>query len=147
MVVGLDTNILCYSLDPAYAEHERLGNMLLDLSSENVVAINPTIVHETYHTLVFGQKFSPSEALKRLQLVLWHPYVEFYSQTKRICLMGMSLAVKHGLGGRDALIIANFLGNKVPTMYTHDQELLSLKRVTWKSASLGFKDPLKNDVQ
>jgi predicted nucleic acid-binding protein len=146
LVVGLDTNILCYSLDPAYPEHGRLGSLLLDLSPENVVAINPTIIHEAYHTLVFGQKFAPAEASRRLQLLLRHPFIEFYGQTRRTCLIGMNLAVRHGLGGRDALIIANFIGNKVPVMYTHDGEFLSLKRIAWKASSLEFKDPLTGDI-
>ncbi|MBW1932303.1 MAG: PIN domain-containing protein [Deltaproteobacteria bacterium] len=142
MVRGLDTNILCYSLDPAYPEHERLGGLLLGLSPENRVAINPTILHETYHTLVFGQKFEPSEAEERLRMLLRHPYVDFHNQTRRISLIALSLAVRNGLGGRDALIVANFMGNKVPTMYTHDRELLSLKRVTWRTNSIEFEDPL-----
>jgi len=58
----------------------------------------------------------------------------------------MNLAVKHELGGRDALIIANFIGNKVPKMYTDDQDLLSLKRITWKTATIDFKDPLTNET-
>ena len=142
MVVGLDTNILCYCLDPAYPEHERLRKLLLDLSSDNAVAINPTIVHEAYHTLVFGQKFTPAEARRRLGMLLEHPYIEFYNQTKRTCLIGMRLAEMHGLGGRDALIIASFVGNRVPAMLTHDRELLSLNRITWRSASMDFRDPL-----
>lgn len=146
MVIGLDTNILCYSLDPAYPEHEKLRNILLELSPENRVAINPSILHETYHTLVFGQKFVASEARRRLQLLLQHPYIDFYNQTRRICLIAMSLAVKHGLGGRDAVIIANFIGNKVPKMYTHDQDLLSLKRITWKTTVIDFKDPLAKET-
>jgi len=56
MLTGLDTNILCYALDPAYPEHKKLKNLLTNLSQENVVAINPTVLHETYHTLVFSQK-------------------------------------------------------------------------------------------
>jgi predicted nucleic acid-binding protein len=145
LVIGLDTNILCYSLDPAYLEHGKLKNILLELSPENRAAINPTILHETYHTLVFGQKFVTSEARRRLQLLLQHPYIDFYNQTRRICLIAMNLAVNHGLGGRDSLIIANFIGNKVPKMYTHDQDLLSLKRITWKTAAIDFKDPLTEE--
>jgi len=146
LTVGLDTNILCYSLDPAYPEHKKLGSLLFDLSSKNRVAINPTILHEAYHTLVFGQKWVPSEARRRLRLLLQHPCIEFYNQTKRICLIGLSMAVRHGLGGRDALIIASFIGNKIPTVYTHDQDLLSLERISWRNFSLDFKDPLTNET-
>ena len=142
MITGMNTNVLCYSLDPAYPEHGKLKDLLLNLSPENRVAVNPTILHETYHTLVFGQKWLPSEAKRRLQMLMRHPYVVFFNQTKRTCTIGLNLAVKHNLGGRDALIIANFVANRVPVMYTHDEELLSLKRVSWKNWTLTFVDPL-----
>ncbi|MEM3442599.1 MAG: PIN domain-containing protein [Candidatus Bathyarchaeia archaeon] len=141
-MIGLDTNILCYALDPAYPEHEKLQTFLLDLSPENRAALNPTIIHETYHTLVFGQKWVPSEAVKRLKMLLKHPYIEFFSQTKKICIIALSLANQHKLGGRDSLMIANFLANKVPTIYTHDQELLTLREISWRNNHLTFKDPI-----
>ena len=59
MIIGLDTNILCYSLDPAYPEHEKLRGLLLDLSPNNLVAINLIVLREAYHVLVFGQKWLP----------------------------------------------------------------------------------------
>jgi hypothetical protein len=46
------------------------------------------------------------------------------------------------LGGRDALILANYMGGKVPVIYTHDRELVSLQRVAWRSASIEIRDPL-----
>ena len=142
MITGLDTNILCYTLDPAYPEHEKLKNVLINLSPENRVAINPTILHETYHSLVFSQKWIPSEAGRRLKMLLKHPYIEFFSQTKKTCIIALNLAPQHKLGGRDALIIANFIANKVPAVYTHDQELLALKRISWRSFHVVFEDPL-----
>lgn len=145
MLVGLDTNILCYSLDPAYPEHERLKGLLLNLSPEHRVAVNPTILHETYHTLVYGQKWVPSEAKRRLQMIIRHPYVLFFNQTKRTCIVGLNLAVKHGLGGRDALIIANFIVNKVPIIYTRDKELLALNKISWGNWALKFIDPLSEN--
>jgi len=143
MIVGLDTNVLCYSLDPVYPEHERLKNLLFKLSPDYRVAINPTILHETYHTLVFGQKWVSDEAGRRLRMLLKHPYVEFFNQTRKICNVALNLAVKHELGGRDALIIANFVANKVPTLCTHDQDFLALEKISWKNFHLVFKDPLR----
>ncbi|KPV63597.1 MAG: hypothetical protein AOA66_0729 [Candidatus Bathyarchaeota archaeon BA2] len=75
-------------------------------------------------------------------MLLQHPYVEFFNQTKRICIVGLNLAVKHRLGGRDALIIAIFIANKVSTVYTHDQDLLVLSKISWKKFHLTFRDPL-----
>ena len=145
MLTGLDTNILCYALDPAYPEHEKLKNLLLDLSMEDAVAINPTTLNETYHTLVSGQKWVPSEARRRLKILLKHPYIEFFNQTKKTSVIALDLSVQHKLGGRDALIIANFLANKVSIIYTHDQELLTLQKLSWKNFHLTFKDPLSEN--
>ena len=145
MITGLDTNILCYALDPAYPEHEKLKDLLINLSPENTVAINPTTLHETYHTLVFGQKWVPTETARRLKMLLTHPYIEFFSQTKKTSVIALNLSVQHKLGGRDALIIANFLSNKVSTIYTHDQELLALQKIPWKNFYITFKDPLSEN--
>jgi len=102
MTVGIDSNILIYALDPAYPEHNSLRELLVRLSPKNRIAINPTILHETYHTLVFSQKWVPSEAARRLKLLLKHPYVEFFSQTKDVCITALNLAERYGLGGRDS---------------------------------------------
>jgi len=142
VIIGLDTNILCYALDPAYPEHSNLKNLLINLSPENTVALNPTVLHETYHTLVFSLEWFPEEAAGRLLMLLKHPYVEFFNQTKKTTQIALNLSVKHNLGGRDALIIANFLANKVHTIHTHDEELLKLQRISWKNFSVTFKDPL-----
>lgn len=142
MIIGLDTNVLCYTLDPAFPEHSKLSRLLIDLSPESIVALNPTVLHETYHVLVFYLKWVPEEAAKRLSMLLKHPYVEFFNQTKKISRIAINLSVRHNLGGRDALIIANFLANKVPTVYTHDRELLKLQKISWRKSSLTFKDPL-----
>lgn len=143
MIVGLDANIICYSLDEAYPEHEKVGSLLLDLSPENEVAINPTTIHEAYHALVFGQKWVPEDAANTLRMLMAHPHIEFFNQTKKNCSLGLNLSVQNKLGGRDALMIANFLTNKVPIMYTHDQELMRLKKISWKRSCIVFQDPIK----
>jgi predicted nucleic acid-binding protein len=144
MIVGLDTNILCYALDDAYPEHEVLKDLLLTLSEENKVALNPTTIHETYHTLVYSQKWVPQEAANALKTLLNIPYTEFYNQTRKITTIALNISVQYKLGGRDALIIANFLSNQSPTMYTHDRELLKLQKITWKNTKLTFRDPVCN---
>lgn len=142
MIIGLDTNILCYALDPAYPEHKKVKDLLINLSPEMIVTLNPTVLHETYHTLVYYLEWIPEEAAKRLTALLRHPFIEFFNQTKKTSLIALSLSVKYDLGGRDALIIANFLANKTPTLYTHDSQLLKLQQIRWKNNSLTLKDPL-----
>jgi predicted nucleic acid-binding protein len=140
---GLDTNILCYALDPAFPENPRCRRILLDASPENRLGINPTVLHETYHTLVFYQKWVPSEARRRLVTLLQDPYLEFYSQTRRISQIALDIAVRNKLGGRDALITANFLANGVPVLYTNDGDLLNLGKVEWKKSMIALQNPLK----
>ncbi len=143
MVYGLDTNILCYALDPAFPENATCRKILLGASAESKLGLNPTVLHETYHTLVFDQKWTPAEARQRLLTTLQHPHLEFYSQTRRISLIGLELAARHNLGGRDSLILANFMANEVPVLYSHDDNLNGLGRVTWKKSAITVRDPLK----
>ena len=75
-------------------------------------------------------------------MVLNHPYIYFLNQTRRTCQIGLDIATRYMLGGRDALILANYISGKIPVMYTHDRELLSLQRVTWRSATIDIRDPL-----
>ena len=142
MIIGLDANIICYALDEEYPENKKAGKLILNLSTENKIALNPTTLHETYHTLVFGQKWIPQDAVKTLKMLLKHPYIEFFNQTMKNSIIALNLSVQLGLGGRDALIIANFLANKIPTMYTHDRELVKLEKISWKNSNLTFEDPL-----
>jgi predicted nucleic acid-binding protein len=143
LVVALDTNVLCYALDPAYDENVKARKILLALSSQRSVAVNPTVIHETYHTLVFGQKWLPETAKERLQLILGHPNVEFHNQTKQVSNVALSLAVRYSLGGRDSLIAANCIVNKIPKLLTHDSELLAKRSVMWRDRILTFEDPIR----
>ena len=141
MTIGLDTNILCYALDNRYPEHEKVKNLLITLSQENQVALNPTVLHETYHTIVFYSEWTPEEAARRLTALLRHPYIEFFNQTQKTSLIALNLSVKYNLDGRDALITANYIPNKIPIIYTHDKALLKLQKITWKNTNLTYKDP------
>jgi hypothetical protein len=69
------------------------------------------------------QWFQKEAAARLSMLLLKHLYLEFFNQTKKTVQIALNLVVKHNLGGRDALIIANFIANKIPTINTHDKEL------------------------
>jgi predicted nucleic acid-binding protein len=142
MIMGLDANIICYALDDAYPEHEKLKSLLLDLSPKNKIALNPTTIHEAYHTLVFSQKWTVEESAGTLKLLIQNPDAEFFNQTKKTSIIALNLSTKYKLGGRDALITANFLENQILTMYTRDKQLLKLQKITWKNTSLTYEDPI-----
>lgn len=142
MSTALDTNILCYALDNAYPENLRARKLLSGLSSQKTLVVNPTIIHETYHTLVYGQQWVPQIAKERIQLILAHPFVEFHNQTRRTTSVALNLAIKYSLGGRDSLILANCLVNKITKLLTHDTDLLNLKKISWRDRTLLFDDPI-----
>jgi len=142
LLIALDTNILCYALDPAFPEHDKLQDLLLNLSQDFMVAVNPTVMHETYHTLVFRQKWLPEDAVKRLTMLMKHPFVKFFNQTKTVSIIGLRLAEKCNIGGRDALMIANYVANKTPTLYSHDTDLLEPEQIVWKRFKMTITDPL-----
>ncbi|MCW4004364.1 MAG: PIN domain-containing protein [Candidatus Bathyarchaeota archaeon] len=142
MIVGLDTNIICYALDEDYPENKLLNDLLLNLSPDNKAAINPTVIHEAYHVLVFAEKWHREEAAHAIKLLLRNPYIEFYNQTRKTSTIALDLSIQYNLGGRDALIIANCLSNKTPTLYTHDKTLLKHQKITYKNTTLTIKDPL-----
>jgi predicted nucleic acid-binding protein len=142
MITGLDANIVCYILDDAYPEHETAKNLLHQLTPENRIALNPTTIHEAYHTLVRSQKWLPEEAADALLTLINMPNTEFYNQTKKISSIALNIAVEYKLGGRDSLIVANFLANNTPQMYTHDNGLLKHQKITYKNTNLTIKDPV-----
>ena len=143
MTVGVDTNILCYALDPAFNEHKKASSLLIKIiRAKQKISINSTIVPETYHTLVFKQKWVPDDARTKILAFLRHPQIQFQNQTKKISLLALKLAVSLGIGGRDSLILANFLENKAVKLYTHDGDLLRLGKVAIDGYSLLIEDPI-----
>jgi len=143
MTSGIDTNILCYALDGAFPEHKRAAELLRELSPEKPLAINPTVLHECYHTLVYAQRWLREDARTRLVSVVKNPNVSFFNQTKSISVVALSLAEKYTLGGRDSVILANFLTNRASEVLTHDSDLLDLKEVSWRGRKMMIRDPLE----
>ncbi len=143
MTVGLDTNILCYALDPAFNEHKKASSLLIKIiRSKQKISVNSTIIHETYHTLAFKQKWVPDDARTKILALIRHHQIQFQNQTKKISLLALKVAVSLGVGGRDSMILANFLENKAEKLYTHDGDLLRLGRVAIDGYSLLIEDPI-----
>ncbi|TFH21996.1 hypothetical protein E4G67_04975 [Candidatus Bathyarchaeota archaeon] len=84
----------------------------------------------------------PKETEDALRVLLNNPFSEFFNQTRKTSIIALNLSVQYKLGGRDALITANYITNKIPIMYTLDKTLLKLQKITWKKTSLTYKDPL-----
>lgn len=105
--------------------------------------VNPTVVHEVYHTLVFKRKMRPADAAQKLTESLRDERTLFLNQTKLVSSFALSLAVEHGLGGRDSLIIGCYLYNRINRILTHDEEILKLGVLKFRDRAVGFEDPIK----
>jgi predicted nucleic acid-binding protein len=135
--LGIDTNVLVAYLDAEHPSH-RLTEYLAD----RPVALNPTIIHEAYHTLVFKMKWDEEEATQALTAACADEKNLFLNQTSRTTRAGLQIAARHRkLGGRDALILANLLVGKVAELVTFDKSLLALGRVAYGRSILSIKRP------
>jgi predicted nucleic acid-binding protein len=103
------------------------------------VALNPTIIHEAYHTLVFKMKWTPQEASTVLIDASTDAHNLFINQTLTTTRIGLHIATRHGLGGRDALILANFLAAGITELVTLDDKLINLKRVAYGRRSMSIR--------
>ncbi|MDV3278272.1 MAG: hypothetical protein LYZ69_07385 [Nitrososphaerales archaeon] len=105
------------------------------------VALNPTIIHEAYHTLVFKMKWREQDAGAALLEACSDPRTTFFNQTLRTTKVGLNLAATHKLGGRDALILAGFLTGGVKELLTFDRLLLGLKGIEYGGSTLSIRAP------
>ncbi len=121
--LGIDTNVLVSFLDVEHPDHKD-AERLADANA----ATNPTIVHEAYHTLVYAQKWDRYQAMD--VLIDYIDTTLFLNQTKEITKVGLTIGMEYALGGRDSLILANFLSNGIGKMVTFDKSLLALDKIS-----------------
>ena len=134
--LAIDSNVLVAYLDRDHPQHERVKSL-----ASKRVALNPTVIHEAYHALVFKLKWSPQQARLVLREVLDDRSNLFLNQTLDTTRTGLALAEQYGLGGRDALILASFLAPSVSYLQTFDKVLLALERVAYGRRELKIRSP------
>ena len=101
------------------------------------------MIHETYHTLVFRRKISPFDSRRKIVEFLRDKRTNFINLTPTVSLFALDLAAKMNLGGRDSLILGCYLHNKIPEVYSHDEELVNLAKVSIKGRTLRITDPIR----
>jgi predicted nucleic acid-binding protein len=139
-LIGIDTNILVYALDPTCPEHTKAKKTLLAAESW---AVNSTVVHECYHTLVFKRKISPIDSKLKIVETLKDSRTAFLNLTKSVSLFALDIATRMNLGGRDSLIIGSYLHKNIREIYSHDEELTELGKVSFKGRRIHIIDPIK----
>jgi predicted nucleic acid-binding protein len=122
--LAVDSNVLLAYLDLGHPQHRIVSSL-----ASRRVALNPTVVHETYHTLVFKMKWRSNEAAEVLMEMLDDSHSLFLNQTKDTTNTSSKFAERYGLRGRDALILANSTNPSVAEFVTFDKQLIRLRRV------------------
>jgi len=131
--LGIDTNVLVAYLDGDHPNHKETQNL-----TKRRIALNPTIIHEAYHTLVFKMKWTEDDASEVLKAAFLDEHNMFINQSMRTTTIGLDIATQYHLGGRDALIAANFLSGRVNECRTLDRELLDIGKIKYGRRSLSF---------
>lgn len=136
--LGVDTNVLVAFLDKEHPDNPETKI----LAKHRYNAVNPTIIHEAYHTLVYKQKWRREDAKNTLSDYIDLDTILFLDQTKKITKLGLAVGAKYGLGGRDSLILANFISNSIKGMVTFDGELLNIKELLIAGKRLEINLPI-----
>ena len=105
--------------------------------------VNSTVIHETYHTLVFRRKISSTDSKRKIVDFLEEKRTLFINLTRSISQLALDLAAKTNLGGRDYLIIGSYLHNRIPEIYSHDEDLVKLRKVSMKGKTIRITDPIR----
>jgi len=136
--LGIDSNVLVAYLVPEHPDHELTAGL-----AEERHAVNPTVLHETYHTAVFKLRRRPADTVKAL---LEYMNLALCLPTNSATVeRGLRLALKYSLGGRDALILATYLSSKdVSAFVTMDRSLLSLRQIGFGKKMLRIVSPARS---
>ncbi|MGO9645044.1 MAG: type II toxin-antitoxin system VapC family toxin [Candidatus Bathyarchaeia archaeon] len=134
--LGIDSNVLIAYLDREHPQHDEVKWL-----TSRKVALNPTVIHETYHGLVFKLKWSAREAAQVLRAAVDDEDILFLNQTKVTTRTGLRIGHTYGLGGRDALILASFLDPSVPEMLSFDKALITVGKIADGRRMLRIRKP------
>ena len=120
---GLDSNILIYALHKDFPEHDESLRVFTDrISKDQPLAVSSIVFMEVYHTLVHKVKVPAEDVKARLKAIILSSNIMVLEITSKSVLFALELAEKRKLGGRDALIAANYLENAISIIISHDKD-------------------------
>ena len=130
---GIDSNILVYALNKDLPEHLPCKELLIDVvSGKELVSIPSIVFMECFHALVKSFKYKEVEVKKRLIAIIDSKNINVLDISTSSILFAFEIAEKYKTGGRDYLIAAGLLENKIQEIYSHDSDfdkILLLKRI------------------
>ena len=130
---GIDSNILVYALNKDLPEHLHCKNLLIDIvNGKELVSIPSIVFMECFHALVKAFKYKEVEVKKRLITIMDSKNINVLDISTSSILLAFEIAEKYRTGGRDSLIAASLLENKIQEIYSHDSDfdkIILIKRI------------------
>ncbi len=120
---GIDSNILVYALNKDLPEHEPCKKLIITIVNGNELVSIPSIVFmECFHALVKSFNYNEIEVKKRLIAIIDSKNINVLDISTSSILFAFEIAEKYKTGGRDSLIAASLLENKIEEIYSHDSD-------------------------
>ena len=130
---GIDSNILVYALNKDLPEHLPCKDLLISIvNGKEIVSIPSIVFMECFHALVKAFNYKEVEVKKRLIAIIDSKNINVLDISTSSILLAFEIAEKYNTGGRDSLIAASLLENKVQEIYSHDKDfdkILLIKRI------------------
>jgi predicted nucleic acid-binding protein len=128
---GIDSNILVYALNQDLPEHLPCKELLIKIVNGNELVSIPSIVFmECFHALVKAFEYKEGEVKKRLIAIIDSKNINVLDISTSSILFAFEIAEKYRTGGRDSLIAASLLENKIQEVYSHDSDFDKIKLIT-----------------
>jgi len=120
---GIDSNILVYALNKDLPEHLACKQLLINVvNGKELVSIPSVVFMESFHALVKAYRFKGLEVKKRLIALIDSKNINVLVISTSSILLAFEIAEKYNTGGRDSLIAASLLENKIQEIYSHDSD-------------------------
>lgn len=127
---GIDSNILVFALNKDLPEHLPCKELLVNVVNGNELVSIPSIVFmECFHALVKAFKYKEIEVKKRLIAIIDSKNINVLDISTSSILFAFEIAEKYRTGGRDSLIAASLLENKIQEIYSHDSDFDNIKLI------------------
>ena len=130
---GLDSNILVYALNKDLPEHVPCKELIINVvNGKELVSIPSIVFMECFHALVKAFNYKEIEVKKRLIAIIDSRNINVLDISTSSILLAFEIAEKYRTGGRDSLIAASLLENKIQEIYSHDTDfdkILLIKRI------------------
>ena len=127
---GIDSNILVYALNQDLPEHLPCKELLINrVNGKELVSIPSIVFMECFHALVKAFKYKEVEVKKRLIAIIDSKNINVLDISTSSILFAFEIVEEYRTGGRDSLIAASLLENKIQEIYSHDLDFDKIKLI------------------